>query len=337
MAGGLAVLVLAAGKGTRMKSKTIKVLHPLMGRPMLAHVLNSAKYLNPEKTVVVVGHQAEAVQEAMEGMDVSFALQKEQLGTGHAVESAKDEFTDFKGTVLILSGDVPLLSPQTMMDFLEAHRQSNVLLSVLTVALQYPANYGRIVRDEKGYLLKIVEARDATMEEYEINEINSGIYAVDSSFLFSAVRELDTDNDQKEYYLTDIVEKLRSSGKPAAAILCPDPEEVMGINDRAELAEAIDILRVKTNHAWMQAGVTLIDPNNTYIETTVKIDNDVTIWPGTNILGKTQIGNGAVIEANCWLTNSIIGQDVVVKCGTVLDSVIIADGAVIGPLEAKKY
>lgn len=332
MADNPAVLVLAAGKGTRMKSGLIKVLHPLMGQPMLAHVLNSSKYMEPERVVVVVGHQAEKVEAAFENSGLVFARQEEQLGTGHAVAASADAFKDFDGTILILSGDVPLLSPQTMMDFLEAHRRSGVTLSVLTVQLQHPGAYGRIVRDEAGYLQKIVEARDASPEELSICEINSGIYAVDGKFLFQAVDRLKPENDQKEYYLTDIIADAHDHDLLVAAIMCPDPEEVLGINDRVELAQAVNCLQLRTNHAWLLAGVTMIDPQRTYIETAVKLAPDVTLWPGAVILGQSKIETGVTVGPDCLIKNALIKAGATIGKGAVVDGVEVAENEVIEPL-----
>jgi len=332
VAENLAVLILAAGKGTRMKSNLVKVLHPLMGQPLLAHVLNSARYLDPAITVVVVGHQAERVKETVKGDDLVFVLQEKQLGTGHAVASARPALADFQGTVLILSGDVPLLSPQTMLDFLSAHRQSRTPLSVLTVELPQPGAYGRVVRDDQGYLLRIVEARDATPEELAVCEINTGIYAVDSNLLFEAVAGLRADNDQKEYYLTDVVDLARGRGLLAAAILSPEPEEVLGINDRAELAQAEAVLRSRTNYAWMRAGVTMIDPDAVYIETTVKLAPDVTIWPHTLLLGRTSVETGTVIGPNCQIINAVIRTRARIEHGSFIEGTEIPEDAVVGPL-----
>jgi len=332
VAENLAVLILAAGKGTRMKSNLVKVLHPLMGQPLLAHVLNSARYLDPARTVVVVGHQAERVKETVKGDDLIFVLQEKQLGTGHAVASARPALADFQGTVLILSGDVPLLSPQTMLDFLSAHRQSRTPLSVLTVELPQPGAYGRVIRDDRGYLRRIVEARDAAPEELVVCEINTGIYAVDSNLLFEAVDGLRADNDQKEYYLTDVVDLARGRGLLVAAILSPDPEEVLGINDRAELAQAEAVLRSRTNYAWMRAGVTMIDPETVYIETTVKLAPDVTIWPQTLLLGRTSVETGTVIGPNCQIINAVIRARARIEHGSFIEGAEIPEDAVVGPL-----
>ncbi len=332
VSGDIAVLILAAGQGTRMKSSLVKVLHPIMGQPMLAHVLNAARYLDPVKTVVVVGHQAERVESVLAGPGLTFVRQEEQLGTGHAVAQANDVFSDFKGTILILYGDVPLLSPQTMMDFLEAHRLSRVPLSVLTVELFDPGAYGRVVRDEDGYLLRIVEARDAGPKELSIPEINTGIYAVEAGLLFEAVSRLRPNNDQKEYYLTDVAAYAREHGLPAAAIMCPDPEEVMGINDRAELAQAEAYIRARTNEAWMRAGVTMPDPATVYIETTVRLSTDVTLWPGVFLVGRTSIGSGTTIGPGCQVIDSSIGAGVEIKGGSFIEKAQVPDDTVVGPL-----
>ena len=327
-----AVLILAAGKGTRMKSNLIKVLHPLMGQPILAHVLNSARYLEPDRIVVVVGHQAEAVEEVFAGQGLVFARQEQQLGTGHAVASARGAMEGFEGTVLILSGDVPLLSPQTMADFLAAHRESGAPLSVLTVELENPAHYGRVIRDEDGWLLRIVEARDASPEELAVPEINTGIYAVEAGLLFEAVSNLTPDNDQQEYYLTDVAAAARDKGLLVAAIICPDPEEVMGVNDRVELAWAVSYLRARTNDAWMKAGVTMVDPASTYIETAVKLSPDVTIWPGACLLGRTTVGPGAVIGPGCLLTDAAVGEGAVIGKSSVVEGVEVPAGTEVAPL-----
>ncbi|MEW5723527.1 MAG: NTP transferase domain-containing protein [Thermodesulfobacteriota bacterium] len=330
-----AVLILAAGKGTRMKSELAKVLHPLLGQPLLAHVLNSARYLEPDRMVVVVGHQAEMVEAAFQDRGLVFVRQERQLGTGHAVAAAREALDGFSGVVLILSGDVPLLSPQTMLDFLAAHRQTGAPLSVLTVALSDPGMYGRVIRDEEGWLLRIVEARDATPEELAVSEINTGIYAAEAGMLFECLVDLIPDNDQKEYYLTDVAAAVRARGRPVAAVLCPDPEEVLGINDRVELAQALDLLRARTNQAWMWAGVTMMDPRTTYIETTVKLSPDVTLWPGVTLLGKTTVATGVEIGPGCWLKDTEVGAGALIKKGAVLENTRVAPEETVAPLTVR--
>jgi len=319
-----------------MKSNLVKVLHPLMGQPLLAHVLNTARYLTPSQVVVVVGQQADLVEASFSGDDLTFVRQEEQLGTGHAVAMAREVLAGFEGTVLILYGDVPLLSPQTAMDFLAAHRENRVPLSVLTVDLPDPGAYGRVIRDENGYLLRIVEARDATADELAVREINSGIYAADARFLFEAVSDLKADNDQKEYYLTDVVSKARDQNMLVSAVLCQDPEEVLGINDRVQLAYATDYLRIRTNRAWMMAGVTMIDPQTVYIETAVKLAPDVTLWPGNCLKGKTTVDAGATIEPDCLIIDSVVGAGATIGKGSILEGVEVPAGAVIGPMSLLK-
>jgi len=245
MNGNLSVLVLAAGKGTRMKSDLAKVLHPMLGQPMLAHVLKAVRALKPERLVVVTGYQADRVEAVVGGKDIIFVQQIEQLGTGHAVSVAREVLEDFSGTVLILYGDLPLLLPQTMTDFLEIHKKSEVPLSVLTVELEEPGAYGRIIRDGNGFLARIVEARDAAPEELSVKEINTGIYAVSGSVLFDLIGKLNQNNDQQEYYLTDIVGLARNQGLLAAAVMTSDPGEVLGINDQAELARSIEVIKAR--------------------------------------------------------------------------------------------
>ena len=312
-----AVLVLAAGRGTRMKSETPKVLHQLMGRPLLEYVLNAALYLAPARMVLVTGFGAEAVEaRAVEFLAAPrpdgfsapapvFVRQEEQLGTGHAVALARPVLTDFQGPVLIMAGDAPLISPNTLEGFLKAHQALSAHLSVLTVSLVDPGTYGRIIRDEAGWLARIVEYRDADEAELMIQEINSGIYLAEAGPLFEASGGLTADNDQGEYYLTDVAADFRRRGLSAAAVEIPSANwfEVMGINDRRELAEAQAILRDRINEAWLRAGVTLLDPPSTLIETSVRLGRDVRLWPGVILTGRTIVGEGAEIGPYSHLDN----------------------------------
>jgi len=312
-----AVLVLAAGRGTRMKSETPKVLHQLMGRPLLEHVLNAALYLAPSRLVLVTGFKAEAVEarageflaaprpDGFSAPEPVFVRQEEQLGTGHAVALARAALADFKGSVLIMAGDVPLISPNTLEGFLMAHQALAAHLSVLSVSLADPGAYGRIIRDESGWLARIVEYRDADEDECLIQEINSGLYVAESGPLFEAVAGLSADNDQGEYYLTDVAADFRQRGLKAAAVEIPAANwfEVLGINDRRELAEAQAILRDRINEAWLRAGVTFLDPPSTLIETSVRLGRDVRLWPGVILTGRTIVGEGAEIGPYCHLDN----------------------------------
>ncbi|MDR2725218.1 MAG: NTP transferase domain-containing protein [Candidatus Adiutrix sp.] len=317
MAENPAVLVLTAGRSTRMKSETPKVLHQLMGRPILEHVLNAALYLAPARLALVTGFGAEAVEARTieflaaprpDGFSVPapiFVRQAEQLGTGHAVAQAREVMSDFQGPVLIMAGDVPLISPNTLEGFLRAHQALGAHLSVLTVSLADPGAYGRIIRDEAGWLARIVEYRDADEDERLIQEINSGLYAAEAGPLFEALENLTADNDQREYYLTDVAADFRRRGLKAAAVEIPETSsfEVLGINDRRELAEAQAILRDRINEAWLRAGVTLMDPPSTLIEASVRLGRDVRLWPGVILTGRTIVGEGAEIGPYSHLDN----------------------------------
>lgn len=307
----IAVLVLAAGRGTRMKSETPKVLHPLMGRPLIEHVLNAALYLEPERLVVVTGFGAEEVERSVEAFikgrgcaaETVFVRQTEQLGTGHAVAVAREALAGFDGRLLIMAGDVPLISPNTLEALVRAHENLAANLSVLTVTLADPAAYGRIIRDQAGWLERIVEFRDASDEERAVPEINSGLYVVDAPALFESIDSLRADNDQGEYYLTDVAADFRRRGLVAAAVEIPlaNAFEVQGINDRSELARVQDFLRLRINESWLRAGVSMMDPNSVHIEGQVRLAADVTLWPGVILTGRTTVGPGAEIGPFCHL------------------------------------
>jgi UDP-N-acetylglucosamine diphosphorylase/glucosamine-1-phosphate N-acetyltransferase len=239
----LAVIILAAGKGTRMRSSLAKVLHPLHGAPMLSYSVDVARRVGASDIVAVVGHQAELIEETMKGERLFFILQKEQLGTGHAVLQTRDHFRDFEGTILILCGDVPLLRPSTVEELMEKHRTSQADVTVLTTCLADPSGYGRIVKGKGDRILKIVEERDATAGEKDIGEINTGIYCAESLFLFEAVAAIDNRNAQKEYYLTDIVGIANRRNRIVRSFAVPDFQEVMGINTREDLERAEEVIR----------------------------------------------------------------------------------------------
>jgi bifunctional UDP-N-acetylglucosamine pyrophosphorylase/glucosamine-1-phosphate N-acetyltransferase len=298
----LAVIVLAAGQGKRLKSTRPKVLHELMGRSLLDHVLHAASFLSPSRLVVVTGAQAEEVEAAVKPRpNLVFARQARQLGTGDAVNAALGALEGFSGLAVILPGDVPLISPQTLLDLVAAHQALEADLSCLTVCPDDPAAYGRVIRDEAGWLERIVEARDATEEELALTEINSGVYVLDSVKLFEALAELKPENAQGEYYLTDVVAIFRAKGYRAAAVLSPDPDETQGVNDRLDLARAQSILRAKINASWLAAGVTMADPTTTYIEATVRLAPDVTLGPGVVLAGQVKVESGATIGPYAYL------------------------------------
>jgi bifunctional UDP-N-acetylglucosamine pyrophosphorylase/glucosamine-1-phosphate N-acetyltransferase len=327
----LAVIILAAGKGTRMKSATVKVLHPLAGVPMLTYAVDLARGLEPQKLVVVTGFQGDAVRRQFAAGDAVFADQKEQLGTGHAVQTAVQTLPGFQGTVLILCGDVPLLSRETALRLLQAHQGKKAAVTVLTTVLEEPQGYGRIFRREDGNLLKIVEDKDLNPGEEVIREINTGIYCVEADFLFSALLSLTDRNAQREYYLTDIVALANARGEKAGGYVAQNPFEVMGINTRSDLARAARYLRQRINEHHLLDGVTLIDPAATYIDREVLIGRDTIIYPNSFLLGRTTLGEGCVVEPGCKIQDTRVGKGVTIKAGSVITESVIEEGVEVGP------
>jgi bifunctional UDP-N-acetylglucosamine pyrophosphorylase/glucosamine-1-phosphate N-acetyltransferase len=327
----LGVILLAAGQGTRMKSAVPKVLHSLGGKALYLHVLETAKRLDPAVVAIVVGHAARTVQEACPFSDVNWAVQEEQLGTGHAVLSAHDKFRGFEGDILILSGDVPLIQEQTLRMMIEHQHSSRADLSFLTAQLDNPNGYGRILRDAEGAITGIVEEKDATGEQRQISEVNTGVYVVSCPFLFEALAAVKNHNQQKEYYLTDIVAIALRQKKKVEAVHVDDVRETLGINSREDLAKMEKNLRDKTNQKWMLAGVTLRDPDTTYIEETVRIGQDTVIGPNTHLKGKTVIGERCQIDGTAFLIDMEIGDDVLLKFSVVMTGSRIDRGAIVGP------
>ncbi|MFO7983880.1 MAG: bifunctional UDP-N-acetylglucosamine diphosphorylase/glucosamine-1-phosphate N-acetyltransferase GlmU [Desulfuromonadales bacterium] len=327
----LASVILAAGKGTRMKSDTAKVLHEIVGEPMILPPVRAGRQCGCDPSVVVLGHQGEDVEKALAGEKVTTARQEEQLGTGHALLCAESALRDFRGSVLLLCGDVPLIRPQTLSDLLECHRREKAAVTVLTARLDDPHGYGRIVRDGDE-VNRIVEEKDAGEAEKKITEINTGIYVFEAPFVFDALRDIGCDNAQGEYYLTDTIEMARKQHRPVRAVTVEDPREVMGINDRVQLAEATAIMRERINAEWMRRGVTLVDPETTYIEANVTLDPDTIIEPGVHLRGSTSIGQGGRIEPGVVVTDCSIGDRVHLKTGSVLNGAKVGDGTDIGPM-----
>jgi bifunctional UDP-N-acetylglucosamine pyrophosphorylase/glucosamine-1-phosphate N-acetyltransferase len=333
MNGAVAAIILAAGKGTRMKSGLVKIMHPVGEKPMIAWSVQAARKAAAGRIALVVGHQAEKVQEFFSGDDsVFFAVQAEQLGTGHAAACAREALAGFNGTILILCGDVPLLRAETLVAMTALHEKKGAAVTVLTTHLDNPFGYGRVVKREGGRISRIVEEKDANPEEREIKEINSGIYCVASDFLFSALAGLDCDNAQGEQYLTDIVRIAADQGRLCLAFPTADPDEVMGVNDRVQLAEAAAILRSRINRELMLSGVTLIDPAATYIEEGVLIGADTTIYPNVHLSGSTVIGSGCLLEPGVMVRDCVLGDGVTIKAGSVLAGSTVGDAAIIGPM-----
>ena len=311
-----------------MKSSMPKVLHAICGRSMLHFVLEAAEALHPKKVVVVVGHKAEQVKEAVR--DVDFALQEEQLGTGHAVLAARNSLAGFVGTVVILSGDTPLITAETLCSLLETHHASGASASILSARLRDPHGYGRIVRAEDGSVVAIVEEKDATDDERLIDETNSGIYCFDSEKLFAALGQVGTDNEQREYYLTDVIKILRERGERVAASTTADADEIAGVNSRVQLAYADKVMRARVNEGYMLAGVTIVESALTFITPGAQIGADTIVYPMTFIDGDTTIGKGCTVGPSSRLQGSKVGDNTTVDNSIVLQSVI-EDDATIGP------
>lgn len=303
----LRAVILAAGKGTRMRSKLPKVLHKVGGKAMLQHVLYAADAAGAAEKIVIVGHGAELV-ESMVGEQGKIVLQAEQLGTGHAVMQTKDALAGFTGTAMILCGDTPLLDGEELKKFYEAHVQSGAAATVLTAFMDNPFGYGRIVRDADGNVQGIVEEKDADAQQKLIKEINTGIYCLECPLMFDVLATLTCDNAQGEYYLTDVLTKLNEAGKKVGGVVTEDSDMVMGINSRRQLAEAESVMRVRILNKLMDEGVTIMDPASTFIEGSVKIGRDTVIYPFTWLEGSTEIGEDCEIGPNVRLTNVEVGN-----------------------------
>jgi bifunctional UDP-N-acetylglucosamine pyrophosphorylase/glucosamine-1-phosphate N-acetyltransferase len=327
----LGVVILAAGLGKRMRSAQAKVLHRVAGQPLLSRVIHTTQRLHPDRLVVVVGHQAAEVQRICGGSGVEFALQSEQRGTGDAVRAAGPYFSNFSGDILIVCGDTPLLTTATLARFIEQHKSRHTILSVLTVCLDDPAQYGRVIRASNGQIVKIVEARDASAEERAVQEINTGIYCARADFLFPALERLQPLNVQKEYYLTDIVAQAVSAGLPTQAVATSDPIEVGGINSREELATMEKTRQAQLRSHWMAVGVTLEDPDTVYIDEEVTIGQDTVIGPNTHLKGKTVIGARCRIDGSAYIENCRLGDDVRVHFSVVMSDSELGQQTAVGP------
>jgi bifunctional UDP-N-acetylglucosamine pyrophosphorylase/glucosamine-1-phosphate N-acetyltransferase len=332
----LEVLILAAGLGTRMKSARAKVLHEIGGLPLITYVCRTAQSLDPRKIHVIVGHQSREVEKAVEaevGKMAEFVTQAEQRGTGDAVMAARGKLENSESLLVILSGDVPLLKAETLKTFIAEHESSRAACSILSVRLENPTGYGRVVRDESGgRFARIVEQKDATPEERQIKEINSGIYCFDAAKLFSALARVKPANQQGEFYLTDVPGILLSDGEKVNVYLHSDSREVSGINTRAELAEFENLLRRNTIRKLMiEGGVTFLDPSHAYISAEAQIGSDCVIYPDVSIEGKTVIGEACEIRSGTRITNSQLGNNVVIKDNCVIIDSDIESNCSVGP------
>jgi len=327
-----AAIVLGAGKGTRMKSALPKVLHEVAGAPMIKHVIDLLKGLGVGRIIVVVGHGSEMVREKLAGYDVTFVEQTEQLGTGHAVLTAMSALKGYAGDVLILSGDVPLLTAPTLKGLFKVYKKAGPTraLALITALLEDPSGYGRVIRDGDGKVVRIAEHKDADAGQRAVNEINTGCYLVEAAFLGENLKKIGSSNAQGEYYLPDLLPLAVKAGRKVSALTLFDPSEVMGINNRVELAEAGRLMRERILTALMKKGVTIIDPARTVIGADVKVGRDTIIHPAVNI-SNSSIGRECVIEQGAVITNSQIGGGTRIKAYSVIESSRIGKGAAIGP------
>ena len=325
----LSVVILAAGEGTRMKSDLPKVLHPLGGRPLVLHALETAQKLTHAPPVLIVGHGAEAVQEVA-GRGVIIVEQAEQLGTGHAVLQARETLKGRADLVLVSYADMPLLIEETLGCLVDRQRENSGPITMLTLIRDNPRGFGRVVRGVDGRIEAIVEEAVATAEQQSIRELNAGVYCFDAEWLWSHVGEIPLSLPKEEYYLTDLVGMAVNEGRNVAAVVAGDPAEALGINTRVDLAEAERVLRRRINERWMRAGVTVLDPATTYIDDSVVIGRDTALQPNTHLRGETRIGEGCLIGPNALIEDSTIGDGCVVLA-SVIEQAVMEEGSDIGP------
>lgn len=325
----ISAVVLAAGKGVRMCSELPKVVHKAAGKPMILHVVETIQSAGITDITVVVGHGKDKVMEILQNYQVKFAIQEEQLGTGHALLQAKN-YIEPSSTVLVLSGDTPLLRSKTLLDLVAVHQQQNAISSFISAELPNPYGYGRVIRNHDGSFARIVEEKDASEEQRLINEINSGIYCFQASDVFERLGELNTNNVQGEYYLTDVLEMQVRTGQKIGIIKIDDNQEIYGANDRVQLSYIEGILRKRKNVELMKKGVTIIDPASTFIDQEVSIGKDTIIYPFTLIEGTTSIGEACEIGPYCRISNSIIAERVIIESSRIIEAKI-GKGCTIGP------
>lgn len=326
----LKVVILAAGKSKRMKSRISKVMHPLVGKPVIEHVITTAKELGRTPLVVISPSQKD-LKDELKKKSVPYVYQRKAIGTANAVQQTKPRLSHKSGHLLILCGDVPLIRKETLDNFVKKTILENITCSVLSMELPNPAGYGRIVRDLDNLFVKIVEDKDTDDEAKKIAEVNTGIICAEKKWLFETLKKIKPNNHQKEYYLTDIVSLAIAEGKKTTAIKAPDPDEFIGINTRADLALASNIMRDRINSMHMANGVTIINPAQTYIDINVQIGADTVIWPGVFLLGKTSIGNCCTIENGAVLKNTKLSSNVWIKSYSIIEESEIDTSAAVGP------
>lgn len=323
------VVVLAAGQGTRMKSKLFKVMHPVMGRPMVGHVVHAALEADASEVITITGHGAETIKDYL-GDKSQFVYQEEQLGTAHAVMQAKDLLEGKEGTTLVLSGDTPLLRAETLQELMAYHEEEGAKATILTALADDPFGYGRVIRAEDDSVSKVVEEKDASSEERLVQEINTGTYCFDNQALFNALERVNNDNAQGEYYLPDVLEILKNDAEKVGAFRLENMEEALGVNDRKALAEATAIMRKRINEKHMTNGVTMIDPDSTYIDVQVEIGSDTVVEPNSYIKGQTKIGEDVLIGLGSVIVDSQLADGVTIK-QSVIEESIVGKNSDVGP------
>ena len=322
-------IILAAGKGTRMKSDLPKVLHKVAGISMLEHVFRSVNAINPEKTVTVIGHKAELVEQVLAGQ-TEFVRQTEQLGTGHAVMMAEPVLENLTGQTLVIAGDTPLITGESLKNLIDVHINHKNVATILTAEADNPFGYGRIVRNQHGEVLKIVEQKDASDFEQQIKEINTGTYVFDNARLFEALKNINTNNAQGEYYITDVIGIFRENGEKVGAYTLKDFDESLGVNDRVALATAESVMRRRINQQHMVNGVSFVNPDATYIDVDVEIAPEVQVEANVTLKGQTKIGAETILTNGTYIVDSVIGERTVITSSMIEES-SVADGVTVGP------
>jgi bifunctional UDP-N-acetylglucosamine pyrophosphorylase/glucosamine-1-phosphate N-acetyltransferase len=324
------VIILAAGLGTRMKSGLAKALHLVAELPLIHHVLNAASGLDPDRIIVVLGHQADKFKNAIDDESIEIVFQKEQLGTGHAVQQAASVITGKSGPIVVLCADTPLLTGATLKTMVDLHQKARAAVTIATAKFENPVGYGRVVRGKAG-VMRVVEEKDATAAQRKICEVNGGIYCFDKDFLLSSLALLGKKNAQEEYYLPDTILLARKKKHTVAALICEDADEILGVNSRYDLSRAEAIMQHRINESWMSKGVTILDPDTTFIGIKSHLGRDVLLYPNVRIEGTTKIGDECLIYPGSRIYNSTIANGVTVKDHSVIEESEIYSGASVGP------
>jgi bifunctional UDP-N-acetylglucosamine pyrophosphorylase/glucosamine-1-phosphate N-acetyltransferase len=314
-----------------MKSVTPKVLHPILGIPLISYVLQTVGSLHPKEVYVVVGYESELIKKGFDGKSIKFVNQQQQLGTGHAVIASRNFFKNYNGDILILNGDCPLIKSNTLKSFLKEHTRKNCSVSILTGVIENPKGYGRVIRNEDNSVVRVVEQRDCSQNQKRIKEINSGVYLVKSEFLWNALSKLNSKNAQKELYLPDIIDIAHRNKAKIGVKKLQNANEILGVNNRKELINAENIIKNEIVSVHMNRGVTIIDPKSTFISPSVKIGKDSTIYPNTYVYGESNIGKNCSIGPSVWIKDSNIGANSNIRMNCCIEEAVVKNNVQIGP------